>query len=264
MNDEELGESVPEELVWTKELVSKFWDGMAKAGLDDAMAFGQMAKRCIYWVVSKHLVEGGRHLDYGAGSGEVAKFLTTMGFPFAIYEPSAERASKALSSIMNENRFLGIETSKPNQSYDAVTCFEVLEHVLDEDLEEVTHTISEFVKPGGTLIISTPNNEDLARDTIYCPVSNVVFHRWQHVRQVTAQWLIERFEPLGFETVCVHELDFSEALFSPYLHHMNVDMTGFTGDKSTPLPTHVDRILRDESGRMGGGTRILYIAKKTV
>lgn len=33
---------------------------------------------------------------------------------------------------------------------------------------------------GGALIITTPNEENLEDNMVYCPVSNTIFHRWQH------------------------------------------------------------------------------------
>lgn len=263
MTVKESNSTESESLIWTKELVADFWDGMERAGVVDANSFGRMAKRCIYWVISKHLKEGGQHLDYGSGGGEVAAYLTEKGFPFAVFEPSEERQKKTAARLSSLPGFLGEAPTIPEKSYDVVTCFEVLEHVLDDELENVLDTLSGHVKKGGKIIISTPNNEDLTHDTVYCPVSKKYFHRWQHLRQVNVKWLTAKFECRDFETLCTHQLDFNEALFSPYLHHMNVNLEGFTGTRETPLPVHVDRVMRDVDGTMGGATRLLYIATKT-
>jgi SAM-dependent methyltransferase len=251
---------LPRPLVWTPELVTRFWDGMARAGLDEVMAFGRMARRCILWLVGRHLVPGGRHLDYGSGGGEVAAYLIEHGFPFAVLEPSVERQRSAESRLSSLAGFLGCPGPEDVGGYDAVTCFEVLEHVLDDRFEAVCDEIASYVRPGGRLIISTPNNEDLARDTVYCPVSNHTFHRWQHVRRIDQKTLESAFARRGFRKVCTHQLDFDENLFQPYLYLMGLAEPAAGSAKQMPL--HIHQVLNDIDGVMGGATRLLHVAVK--
>ena len=251
----------PQPIVWTRELVNQFWNGMAHVDRDDRMAFGRMAKNCIHWLVARHLVAGGRHLDYGGGSGEVALHLISKGFPFAVFDPATERQKKTESALEGVEGFLGGPGSVPESSFDAVTCFEVLEHVLDQDIEQVCNELAEHVKPGGKLIISTPNSEDLLQDIAYCPMSNRYFHRWQHVRSVTPEWLTGVFEQRGIDKVSLQQLDFAESLFEPYLH-----MLGFAAPppcvEGEIIPLHIHNILNDIDGACGGATRLLFIGQK--
>ncbi len=87
---------------------------------------------------------------------------------------------------------------------------EVIEHVLDADLPASLERLQRFVKPGGHLIVSTPNNEDLDLGSAYCPVSNRLFHRWQHVRAFTPRKLEETFGNCGFRRVFLGLADFSQ------------------------------------------------------
>ncbi len=250
----------PRPLEWTPELVQRFWNGMAKAGLDDAMAFGRMARRCIHWLIARHLVQGGRHLDYGAGSGEVAAYLISLGYPFAVLEPAIERQLKTEANLQGISGFLGDPGPAGSASFDAVTCFEVLEHVLDVDFERVCSELAGHVRPGGKLIISTPNNENLALSTVVCPVSNVSFHRWQHVRRMSAEFLTGTFARHGFRKVCVHQLDFFEPLFEPYLHMMGFDKR--QRSRGEIIPLHIHQVMHDIDGVMGGASNLLYVGLK--
>jgi SAM-dependent methyltransferase len=256
----------PSPLIWTPELVARFWDGMARAGLDDVMAFGRMARRCILWLVGRHLVPGGRHLDYGSGGGEVAAHLIEHGFPFAVFEPSGERQRRTAARLASLAGFLGGPGLEDGGRFDAVTCFEVLEHVLDERFEAVCDQLAHYVRPGGKLILSTPNDEDLARDTVYCPTSDQTFHRWQHVRRITGDLLERTFARRGFRKLCTHQLDFDESLFRPYLHLMGLaEPDAGPTPEAKPgeiVPLHIHQILHDVDGVMGGASRLLYVGAK--
>jgi len=224
-------------------------------------SFGRMARQCIRWLVGRHLVPGGRHLDYGAGGGDVAAHLIEHGFPFATHEPSKERHIRTESRLAPLAGYLGTPRPESIGSYDAVTCFEVLEHVLDDQFEEVCDQLADYVRPGGKLIVSTPNNEDLTRDTVYCPLSNSTFHRWQHVRSISPDQLEQTFARRGFTKVCLHQLDFDESLFRPYLHLMGLEKAPVRSAlrRREAVPLHIHQILNDIDGVMGGATRLLYV-----
>ena len=87
---------------------------------------------------------------------------------------------------------------------------EVIEHILDADLPASLERLRRFVKPGGRIIVSTPHNEDLDLGSAYCPVSNRLFHRWQHVRAFTPRKLEETFGNYGFRRVFLGLADFSD------------------------------------------------------
>lgn len=253
---------MPKPIEWTPELVDRFWNGVTCMGIGDRMAFGRMARRCIHWIIARHLVIGGRHLDYGGGSGDVAAHLIAQGFPFAVYDPARKRQSKTEATLAGVDGFLGGAGDVPSATFDAVTCFEVLEHVLDQHIEQVCDELTAHLKPGGTLIISTPNSEDLALEMVYCPISNHYFHRWQHVRTITPKWLINMFERRGIEKVSLQQLDFAESLFEPYLHMMG-HATPPPNTKDEVVPHHIHNIMHDVDGTCGGATRLLYVGRKS-
>ena len=63
----------------------------------------------------------------------------------------------------------------------------------------------------GLFIVTTPNEENLAENTVYCPMSNVVFHRWQHVRNWSRETLRETLEKHGFAVQSVKAVTFRDA-----------------------------------------------------
>lgn len=208
-------------LVWTRELVEKFWDGVGRTRLME-LAFNKLAGSQLLKIVQPWLNDGARCLDFGAGNGDLVEKLLASGFAAAAYEPSSERREILLrSAFCSHSRFLGVVDDGCRERFDVVFATEVLEHVLDSDLDKVLSRISAFVCKGGILIVTTPNCEDLDLNSVYCPVSDVFFHRWQHVRSfdaVSLQALLSRFE---FEPIFRQSVDFSGTV---ELHDKNSEL----------------------------------------
>jgi hypothetical protein len=90
-----------------------------------------------------------------------------------------------------------------------VLLMEVIEHILPEQYEQALARIASFVAPGGRLIVSTPNNEDLEHAQVFCPLSKTYFHPWQHMRSFTPASLGETLARHGLERESVVLADFS-------------------------------------------------------
>lgn len=194
---------------WTPQLVKKFWDGVAQTELDN-LSFGKVAGPQFLELISNYLAPSGSHLDFGAGSGDVLQLLLDRGLNSAGFEPSPERQALLLAKIGGHKNFLGVKGLASNEQFDVVLLMEVVEHVLDEDFDAVLGQVAAFVKPGGYLIASTPNNEDLESSNVYCPVSDTLFHRWQHVRSFTPESLSGCFASRGFAAEFIALADFSQ------------------------------------------------------
>ncbi len=193
---------------WTPELVNKFWDGVAQTELD-SLSFGKVAGPQFLELISDYLVPNGNHLDYGAGSGHVLQLLLDRGLNAAGFDPSPERQALLLAKIGQHKNFLGVKGADSAEQFDVVLLMEVVEHVLNEDFDKVLERVAKFVKPGGYLIASTPNNENLESSSVYCPVSETFFHPWQHVRSFTPDQLSACFKQHGFLAEFVALADFS-------------------------------------------------------
>ena len=193
---------------WTPQLVNKFWDGVAQTELDN-LSFGKVAGPKFLELIGAYLVPGGSHLDFGAGSGHVLQLLLDRGLNAAGFEPSPDRQALLVAKIGQHKNFLGIKGVDSNEQFDVVLLIEVIEHVLDEDFHKVLERVANFVKPGGYLIASTPNNENLESASVYCPVSETLFHPWQHVRSFTPYQLSNCFREIGFSSKFVALADFS-------------------------------------------------------
>lgn len=201
----------PERWTWTGASVGEFWSHIAGTPLDD-LSFGKVLGRAMLGGIEPWLVPGGRHLDIGAGEGCMAEVLAGTGYPVAALEPAAGRAETIEARLGGTRGFLGRLEQLDDSSrgtFDVVLACEVIEHVLDEDLDGFFALLASALKPSGRIIVSTPNNEDLARAEVYSPFGNVMFHRWQHVRSLSMETLAALLRRHGFEPIVLHEVDLS-------------------------------------------------------
>ena len=68
-----------ERLVWSPDLVDKFWTGVAQTRLTE-YDFARQGGKSVIIAVEHHLPKGGRILDFGAGNGELADLLLERGY----------------------------------------------------------------------------------------------------------------------------------------------------------------------------------------
>ncbi|MCX5695997.1 MAG: methyltransferase domain-containing protein [Candidatus Omnitrophica bacterium] len=96
----------------------------------------------------------GKVLDLGCGDGNCAKRLKDSGFEVVASDMDIERF-KYRNLIKFEASNLERSLPFPENSFDYILFLEVIEHLYNPDF--VIGQISRLLKPGGALIISTPN-----------------------------------------------------------------------------------------------------------
>ena len=94
-------------------------------------------------------------------------------------------------------------------AYDTTFLIETVEHLLDDDLQPVLQEISRLTKVGGTVVVTTPHNENLDSAAVMCPDCGCTFHRWQHVRSWTPDSLTETMRQHGFKPLYCKAVHFS-------------------------------------------------------
>lgn len=97
-------------------------------------------------------------LDFGAGTGNLTRRLQALGRFKSIsaidiiqHSPQVDDSIKFLSGDLN------YPTDIPAQTFDIIVSAEVIEHL--ENPRAVAREWFRLLRPGGTLIFSTPNNE---------------------------------------------------------------------------------------------------------
>lgn len=143
-------------------------------------------------------------LDYGAGKGFLFEHLLNHGCRVKTLEFSndgfsylEERFSGRVNYI-DTTKAEGLPTTLQDSSVDVVIIVEVIEQLLDSYFESTFSEVFRVLRPGGTLVVTTPNDEDLEKSLTCCPECMIYFHRMQHVRSFTEESLCRFLESKGF------------------------------------------------------------------
>lgn len=198
----------PQALKWTPEHVKRFWDYTASNPAHRALYFSHMAGDALIRLVQSSRVKlSGRILDFGCGLGFlleklVARGIACEGADFS--KTSLEQARRLLKGnplLQGLTHVPELPAPLPGNAFDVVFVLELVEHVLDEELDALGEEMHRIIKPGGAIVISTPNQEDMKLGETICPQCGCIFHRWQHVRSWSAESLTAWAQKAGFKPV---------------------------------------------------------------
>ncbi|MSP37440.1 MAG: class I SAM-dependent methyltransferase [Deltaproteobacteria bacterium] len=242
-------------LVWTPELVSRFWAGVAQTRLTE-YDFAKQGGKSVIIAVEHHLPKSGKILDFGAGNGELVELLLERGYFAAAYEPSTERIGEWTTRLRDRKGFLGVVGSHSDEKFDVILMTEVIEHILEDEFDRTLRRVQALLKKRGILIVTTPNNEDLELDMAYCPVSNLLYHRWQHVRSFTTESLTSCLRQYEIDPIAVHRVNFQADYYVPFDRN-------WAGHRFVPeMPEYLVAMRKDISTCVGNEARLLYIGQK--
>lgn len=113
-----------------------------------------------------HSLNGGRLLDVGCGDGRLVVELSSK-FRVSAFDYSSETISRNKKLIDNVE-FSVRDAISPvaeneKRQFEVVTCMDVIEHVGFDSQEQLVKNISDFLVPGGILIVSTPDRDQALR-----------------------------------------------------------------------------------------------------
>ncbi len=100
--------------------------------------------------------QSGALLDLGCSSGSFLQSLRSESWKLSGIEMSADSARRAEANS-GAKVFVGeiLEASFAPESFDVITCFDVLEHLSEP--RKVLERVSEWLKPGGIFYVLVPN-----------------------------------------------------------------------------------------------------------
>jgi 2-polyprenyl-3-methyl-5-hydroxy-6-metoxy-1,4-benzoquinol methylase/uncharacterized protein YbaR (Trm112 family) len=131
---------------------------------EEETAAGKEELRRLYQAITKHISKEAKLiLDVGCGNGWVAKYFLPKGKKVISMDIALKNPAKVLKENPGENHAAVVADAyhlpfKKN-SFDAIIASEIMEHVYDPKL--FISSLMEVLKPGGTLVITTPYDEKI-------------------------------------------------------------------------------------------------------
>ncbi len=224
------------DIEWDEEKLSRLWNYYSRSPSFADSYFSKVFGARLLLKSGLPLREPLEVLDFGCGTGEMWDHLIRLGASWSYTGldtsiQAVERLRKRAHGHPQFRSALRVTTypsSLPDASMDGVLLIEVVEHLKDEVLDRVLSEIVRVLKTGGSILVSTPNEENLAASTRFCPECGAVFHQWQHVRSWSSESLAERLGRVGLERAMVSTLDLSDrGLLQPLFRRVKRWLTGF-------------------------------------
>jgi ubiquinone/menaquinone biosynthesis C-methylase UbiE len=191
----------PHSVRWTPEKVSRYWDFFAAHQADQFHS--AFYRRSLGDLVQRQRPR--LFVDIGCGTGDLVVEVSRRGIRAVGIDTSPEllergRASAIQVKVQPEFR-LGSALALPFEAatVDAASLIEVIEHLDEEVIDGFLAEARRVIRPGGVLIVTTPNEEDLAARTVQCPDCGCEFHAIQHERSWTQRQLADRLRARGFD-----------------------------------------------------------------
>jgi len=149
--------------------------------------------------LAEQYLDGKAHLDVGCWNGmflSLSNAVTSMSVGLDLAFPPLQAARQTLEdSVFTNGNVLCLPFS--SEEFDVITMWEVIEHLPASSELEALRELNRVLRPGGYLLLSTPNNHPLG--ILLDPAYFLTGHR--HYPQSVIEDLLHRS---GFNVVEVH------------------------------------------------------------
>jgi 2-polyprenyl-3-methyl-5-hydroxy-6-metoxy-1,4-benzoquinol methylase len=196
----------PHPVTWNSGSVRNFWDFYSSHKDSEDSYFSKHGGGYVIDHIKKRIsLNGTEVLDYGSGPGYMLDHFEkrNIRIGYSALDFSAETI-RALQDTRRDHplfreAYVNDEIERAADSrFDVVLGCEVIEHLASDELGSMMNLCRRKLRPGGYLILTTPNDENLAAAACICPECGCIFHRWQHVRSWTRETLRRFLVEQGF------------------------------------------------------------------
>lgn len=197
---------IEHQIVWDDAKVARLWNYYAKTSGDGDLYFSRSHGNAVLRRSRLPTRKSLAILDFGCGPGfmwdHVVKASRNWDYTGLDFSPESIAALNARCTGNPQFRGALAVSQLPSDladaSFDVILLIEVVEHLRNEHLAATLAELRRLLKPGGSVVVTTPNQENLSALHKFCPECGAVFHEWQHVRSWSAESLSALFQEHGF------------------------------------------------------------------
>lgn len=192
---------------WSIDDIERFWNWLSTTKRKEQDYFAFTVGDAIRNLLNSNGKIEGNYLDYGCGLGHLFTHMLKSNIKGYGLEFSKSSVDEVNKRFKDHPKFKGVREIKDFPSsyegdyFDVISMIETIEHLNDYYLPLTLKELYRMLKPGGKLIISTPFNEILSSNHIYCPFCNSEFHRMQHMRSFNIESLTYLLEQNNFKVL---------------------------------------------------------------
>lgn len=161
----------------------------------------------------------GKLLDIGCGVGDFLHVAENKGWQCTGVEPSEEAREIARQRIKGDLLYSEDLEQLPDQSFDLITMWHVLEHV--DDLKWQVAQLQRLIKPNGRIVIAVPNYRSY--DGRFYNAYWAAYDVPRHLNHFNRTVLTKMFKTSGLSLVCMDKLVWDAYYISymseQYKHH---------------------------------------------
>lgn len=192
-------------LEWTDERVSAMWEFYAAT--EENNYFSARFGSALLARIGSYIPHNKRVADYGCGRGQLTRHLAQNNSVLAVDFPQTlaqTQASFERKAAPNPVTFTTPDAVRDHKQTVSVVCFlETIEHLLPAWVEPTFENIRTLLEPGGLVICTCPNEENVAQAMVCCPTTKTYYHKYQHMKTFSATSLTEFMDAQGFDLVSV-------------------------------------------------------------
>lgn len=148
-------------------------------------------------------------LDIGCGTGDFLKTAKTDGWDIKGIEPNSK--ARSIANRKNNNQIFDVDALKqfPDNSFDVITLWHVLEHLPNLDFQ--IQTLNRLLKPNGRVVVAVPNfkSYDAKYYKQFWAAYDVPRHLWHFSQKAISELFlkvnltVEKTLPLKFDAYYV-------------------------------------------------------------
>jgi SAM-dependent methyltransferase len=253
---------------WTSENVRKLWDWYGTNRHLQGTYFTSMVGEGVVNFLAATGKLQGKALDYGCGTGHVIDHLLKRGLECHAVDSSQDSVAVVNAKFAGHSGWKGAVAAEgakipfPDDFFDILCCIEILEHLPQDLIAPFLGELRRVVRRSGLILFTTPFEEILERNHIYCPFCDAEYHKWQHFRSFSVESLTALITSAGLGVQFCRSMDFwkfQETFGLSILREVSIN--GLISALSHRKRLMLDRIFpaefpggRDVQYRLGAGS----------